>query len=108
MFKSSAVDALIDLIAVLENQLQPLRVTEFHSDQGREFDNSVLDAYAAQWGSVGRDARDYIAEVDVITGERCFDQARAVLAARYCEVLSAEAAPHPGRSYVSARCTPLA
>ena len=54
VFKSSAVDALIDLIAVFENQLQPLRVTEFHSDQGREFDNSVLDAYAAQHGITHR------------------------------------------------------
>ena len=44
-------------------------------------------------GSVRRDARDYIAEEDAITGERCFDQPRADLASRYCEVLSAEAAP---------------
>ena len=43
-------------------------------------------------GSVWRDARDYIAEKDAVTGERCFDQARVVLAARYCEVLT-EAAP---------------
>ena len=63
-------------------------------------------------GSVGRDARDYIAEVDVITGERCFNQARAVLLRssqrRGCPRLPTGGAPHPGRSYVSARCTPLA
>ena len=52
--KSSAAAALVDLVAVWENQLQPLRVTEFHSDQGREFDNSVLDAWAAQHGVTQR------------------------------------------------------
>jgi transposase InsO family protein len=52
--KSSAPGAFVDLVAVFENQLQPLRVTEFHTDQGREFDNSVLDAWAEKKGITQR------------------------------------------------------
>ncbi len=48
--KGGAPKALIDLVAVWENQKQPLRVTQVHSDQGGEFDNSVLDAWAARRG----------------------------------------------------------
>lgn len=52
--KSNAPGAFLDLVRVWENQLQPLRVTEFHSDQGGEFDNSVLDAWAAENGVTQR------------------------------------------------------
>ena len=52
--KGSAAAAFIDLCDVWETQLQPLRVTEFHDDQGKEFDNAVLDAWAAKHGVTQR------------------------------------------------------
>jgi hypothetical protein len=52
--KSAAPAAFLDLVAQWENQLQPRRVTELHSDQGKEFDNSVLDAWANTHGLTQR------------------------------------------------------
>jgi transposase InsO family protein len=63
--KSSAPAAIVDLVAVFENQLQPLRVTRTHSDPGREFDNSVLDAWAARKGITQRVSPAYTPKSNV-------------------------------------------